>query len=67
MSYDDAELVRRLYKNQQMALLPINYSLQEKRATYELIIAPHRMRLPRTMRIGARKFEFKEITPRNIA
>ena len=53
--------------NQQIALLPINYSLQEKRATNELVIAPHRMRLPRTMRIGAKKFEFKEITPRNAA
>ena len=67
MSYDDAELVRCLYKNQQIALLPINYSLQEKRTTNELIIAPHRIRLPRTMRIGAKKFEFNEITPRNVA
>lgn len=65
MSYDDAELVKRLYKNQQIALLPINYSLQEKRTTNELVISPHRIRLPRTMRIGAKKFEFNEITQRN--
>ena len=67
MSYDDTELVRRLYQRQQMAFLPINYSLQEKRSTYELVIAPHHVRLPRTMRIGARSFEFKEITARNLA
>lgn len=67
MSYDDADLVRRLYKDQRIALLPINYSLQEKRATNELVIAPHRLRLPRTMRIGAKKFEFKEITRRDAA
>jgi DNA adenine methylase len=67
MSYDDAGLVRRLYKDQQIALLPINYSLQEKRATSELVIAPHRIRLPRTMRIGAKKFECEAVTPRNRA
>ena len=67
MSYDDTELVKHLYKNQQIALLPINYSLQEKRATNELVIAPHRVRLPRTMRIGARKFDFKEVTSRSAA
>lgn len=67
MSYDDAELVRSLYSNQQIALLPINYSLQEKRAANELVITPHRIRLPRTMRIGAKKFEFKEINPRSAA
>lgn len=67
MSYDDAELVRKLYSTQQMAYLPINYSLQEKRATNELVIAPHRLRLPRTLRIGARQFEFREINARNVA
>jgi DNA adenine methylase len=64
MSYDDADLVKRLYKSQQIAFLPINYSLQEKRTTNELVIAPHRIRLPRTMRIGTKKFEFKEVTSR---
>jgi len=29
MSYDDTELTRHLYKNQQIAFLPINYSLQK--------------------------------------
>lgn len=67
MSYDDADLVRGLYKKQQVGFLPINYSLQEKRATNELVIAPHHIRLPRTLRIGARKFELREVFSRNVA
>ena len=67
MSYDDADLVRGLYKKQQIGFLPINYSLQEKRATNELVIAPHHIRLPRTLRIGASKFELREVFSRNVA
>ena len=67
MSYDNADLVRSLYKRQQVGFLPINYSLQEKRSANELIIAPHHVRLPKTLRIGARKFDFQEIYSRNIA
>lgn len=67
MSYDDATLVRKLYQDQQIGFLPINYSLQEKRSTNELVIAPHRVRLPRTLRIGARKFEFREVNSRILA
>lgn len=67
MSYDDAELVRKLYRGQQIAYLPINYSLQEKRAANELIIAPHSIRLPRTLRIGARKFGLTEVNSRIVA
>ncbi|WP_342616490.1 DNA adenine methylase [Rhodoferax sp. GW822-FHT02A01] len=67
MSYDDAELVRDLYKQQQIGLLPINYSLQEKRSANELVIAPHHVRLPRTLRIGARKFVLTEVNSRIVA
>lgn len=67
MSYDDAALVRDLYQGQQIGFLPINYSLQEKRSTNELVIAPHHVRLPRTLRIGARKFELREVNSRNLA
>lgn len=67
MSYDDAILVRDLYKRQQIGFLPINYSLQEKRSAEELIIAPHHLRLPRTLRIGARKFELREVNSRVVA
>lgn len=67
MSYDDADLVKSLYSSEQIALLPINYSLQEKRSTNELVIAPHRLRLPRTLRIGAKRFPFQEIIARNVA
>lgn len=61
MSYDDSELVRYLYKNQQVAFLPIRYSLQKKRTANELIIAPRQVRLPKIMRIGSRRFNLKEV------
>lgn len=67
MSYDDAELVRQLYSSEQIAFLPITYSLQEKRSANELIIAPHRLRIPRTLRVGAKRFDLKEINKRSIA
>jgi DNA adenine methylase len=46
MSYDDTEVVRELYCDQQLTSLPIQYSLQTKRSAKELIIAPHRLALP---------------------
>lgn len=64
MSYDDADLIRQLYKSQQIGFLPINYSLQKKRSTNELVIAPHFIRIPRTLRVGARSFALNEINPR---
>lgn len=67
MSYDDTELVRHIYASEQIAFLPINYSLQDKRSANELIIAPQRVRLPRTLRIGAKRFGFKEVNKRSIA
>lgn len=55
MSYDDTDLVRNLYINQQVANLPIRYSLQEKRSARELIIAPYRLALPRICRINGQE------------
>lgn len=46
VSYDDAPLIRSLYAQHQIDLLPIRYSLQSKRAAQELLIAPHRLYLP---------------------
>jgi len=46
MSYDDTDVVRGLYCDQQLTSLPIRYSLQTKRSAKELIIAPHRVALP---------------------
>jgi hypothetical protein len=46
MSYDDTDVVRELYFDQQLTSLPIHYSLQTKRSAKELIIAPHRLALP---------------------
>jgi len=48
MSYDDTDLVRQLYTGHQLATLPIRYSLQEKRAARELLIAPHHLHLPKS-------------------
>jgi len=46
MSYDDNELVRKLYARYRMSLLPIRYSLQQKRVDRELIIAPRDVSMP---------------------
>lgn len=46
MSYDDTDVVRTLYRDQQLTSVPIRYSLQTKRCAKELIIAPHRVALP---------------------
>lgn len=48
MSYDDTNFVRQLYTGQQLATLPIRYSLQEKRDARELLIAPHHLHLPKS-------------------
>jgi DNA adenine methylase len=50
MSYDDSDLVRRLYSTCKVALLPINYSLQVKRSAHELVIAPKHVAVPSTCR-----------------
>ncbi|MBI4553894.1 MAG: DNA adenine methylase [Candidatus Latescibacteria bacterium] len=49
MSYDDSELVHELYAGHKIALMPIRYTLQKKRSTRELIIAPHHLFVPAGM------------------
>lgn len=51
MSYDDTEVVRGLYRDQQVTSVPIRYSLQTKRRAEELVIAPHRLTLPRACQL----------------
>lgn len=46
MSYDNSDLVRQLYAMHNVSLMPIRYTLQEKRSARELIIAPHRLAVP---------------------
>lgn len=56
VSYDDAPLIRSLYAQHQIDILPIRYSLQSKRAAQELLIAPHQLYLPsarKTARIAS--------------
>jgi DNA adenine methylase len=55
MSYDDTDVVRDLYCDQQLTSLPIRYSLQTKRSAKELIIAPHRVELPRACSIQGKE------------
>ena len=55
MSYDDTEVVRELYCDQQLTSLPIHYSLQTKRSAKELIIAPHRLTLPSTCQLQGKE------------
>ena len=52
MSYDDSDLVRRLYGECKMALLPVRYTLQVKHSAQELIIAPDNIAIPSACRMG---------------
>jgi DNA adenine methylase len=51
VSYDDNELVRTLYASDKLAMMPIMYTLQEKRAAQELIISPRHVAVPRSCRV----------------
>jgi len=51
VSYDDNPLVRKLYASQKLALMPIMYTLQEKRAAQELIITPRHLAVPQSCRV----------------
>lgn len=51
MSYDDSDLIRELYAEHKITLMPIRYTLQEKRSAQELVIAPQHLVVPRTCRI----------------
>ena len=52
MSYDDSDLIRELYGECEMAMLPIRYSLQVKHCAGELIIAPCNIDVPPACRMG---------------
>lgn len=55
MSYDDSDLVRGLYMGNKLKLMPIRYTLQEKRSARELIIAPPRLAVPKTSRVHGKE------------
>lgn len=66
VSYDDAPLIHNIYAGQQIEHLPIRYSLQNKRAAQELLIAPHYLYLPmtgKTARIAHQAYSTLEATP----
>lgn len=61
MSYDDSDLVRELYAPCKQSLLPIRYTLQEKRTANELIIAPVELVLPSVCKLGRNECTLKAI------
>ncbi len=61
MSYDDSELVRTLYGYCKQALLPIRYTLQNKRNVHELIIAPNEVTLPTVYRYGSAEYPLEAV------
>ena len=46
VSYDDTRLIRRLYKDCNVSDIPLQYSLQQKKKTYELLITPPYLEAP---------------------
>jgi len=61
MSYDDNSLVRNLYKDRLRALMKANYTLQEKRFTHEILIAPKHLITPLEHRIGRNRFPLRKV------
>ena len=55
VSYDNSALVKKLYERHNIALMPIRYTLQEKRAARELIISPQHVAIPREWRTNKRE------------
>ena len=55
MSYDDVDLVRRLYSKCKIELLPVRYTLQSKRSAQELIISPESIVLPSVCHMNQNK------------
>ena len=51
MSYDDSDLVRKLYSRNNIIYMPQRYSLQEKRSARELIITPDYVSIPESTRV----------------
>ena len=46
VSYDDTELIRKLYADCNISEIPLQYSLQQKKQTYELLITPPYLQHP---------------------
>ena len=61
MSYDNSNLVRDLYSECRMALLPVRYTLQVKHSARELIIAPNSIDIPYTCRMGQNENTLQKI------
>jgi DNA adenine methylase len=56
VSYDDSNLIRDLYNENRIMLLPIQYSLQVKRAANELVITPRGLTVPKAYRIRGQEY-----------
>lgn len=62
MSYDDTDLIRRLYACQGVQRLPIRYSLQNKRSARELLISPSHVAIPQS-KVESPSLDFACDTP----
>lgn len=66
MSYDYSDFIFKLYANKcNLQAVPIQYSLQNKRQTLELLISPWHLHLPTSYRKGAQRFLLEPIFHEN--
>ena len=61
MSYDDVDLVRKLYSKCKISLLPVRYALQSKRSAQELIISPKHIVLPPVSHMDKNKDALRKV------
>ncbi len=61
MSYDDVDLVRKLYSKCKISLLPVRYALQSKRSAQELIISPKSVVLPLVSHMDKNKNALRKV------
>lgn len=52
VSYDDTQLIRRLFAGCNISDIPLQYSLQQKKKTYELLITPSYLQTPPELASG---------------
>ncbi len=61
MSYDDNSLVRDLYRDRLRALVHSSYTLQSRRSTHEILIAPEHVTIPLEQRVGHNRFPLRKV------
>jgi DNA adenine methylase len=67
MSYDDNDLVRELYIRYKVAIMSIQYSLQEKRPARELIITPHHVSVPKACTVRGKESLLHDVELKGVS